>query len=115
MKKKLLLRLRVCLRARLRASFTIEAAVIVPITMLIVVWLINASISVHGRVVDKSNSISLVLSAFPTDNPPEAPAAAVSMNTGNLDGRKVLLKYKLLKDGVRTITGGLLAENEPDE
>ena len=98
--------LRKILSLKVRASFTIEAAVILPIIFTIIVWLISFSFKVHNQVLAYSTAINSFI-----ENAPLAPESdnpyADRFDASNLDGRQILLKYKLLKDGIHSITGGL--------
>ena len=102
---------------RVRASFTIEAAVIVPITLLVIVWLINTSIAITGKVQAAADYVSFIIQSAPDfvrdekkdSDVPES--VGVIIDTDLLDGREVLLKYKLLKDGYQKISGGLSDED----
>lgn len=87
------------LNASVRASFTIEAAFILPIVFVITVWFITTSFTIHSKVLAFSEAIVRTIK--------DAEAASDRINIDNLDGRTILLKYKLLKDGLSALTGGL--------
>ncbi|MBE6016338.1 MAG: hypothetical protein E7233_01840 [Lachnospiraceae bacterium] len=87
------------LNASVRASFTIEAAFILPIVFVITVWFITTSFTIHSKVLAFSEAIFRTIK--------DTEAASDRINIDNLDGRTILLKYKLLKDGLSALTGGL--------
>ena len=97
------------------ASFTIEASVILPISFVIIVGFITTAFSIHDKVIDYSAAIYAVIENAPDGIPDgisDDEAAYVELiNTDNMDGRRTLLKYKSLKEGVHSLTGGL-DENE---
>lgn len=97
------------LTARAGASFTIEAAIIVPLTFLMIVWLVNASLSIHGHAVAFSDAIYAIIDRAPEETIVPADYRDL-IDAAALDGRATLLKYKLLKDGIKIITGGLSDE-----
>lgn len=96
-------------RLSVDASFTIEAAIILPLTFVMIVWLINASLGIHGSSVAFSDALYQII-----DQAPDEAAVAADyrdiIDVSHLDGRNTLLKYKLLKDGVKIIIGGLTDE-----
>lgn len=124
------------IHCRLKAQFTIEAAVIIPITFVIMAWFITQAFDIHNRTVYYANSVNRIIessvnSSFEhvsASNGADTAKTDTSLgiigafsdshkdysnviNTENLDGRKVLLKYKLAKEGVKKLTGGLSDED----
>ena len=97
------------LQAAVPASFTIEASVILPIVFVITVWFITTSLTIHGSILSFSEAVYLTIKNAPGEKEESSGSATVSdrINMENLDGRKVLLKYKVLAEGLRTLTGGL--------
>ena len=91
------------------ASFTIEATVILPICFVIIVWFIVTAFTVHSNVISYSEAICQIMEKAPSDIDEDADysVSGVSINAENLRGRKVLLKYKMLQDGLHTLTGGM--------
>ena len=91
------------LNASVQASFTIEAAFILPIVFIITVWFITTSFTIHSKVLTFSEAVFRTIKDASSD----AEASSDRINIDNLDGRTILLKYKLLKDGLSALTGGL--------
>lgn len=91
------------LNASVPASFTIEASVILPIVFVITVWFITTSLTIHSRILSFSEAVYLTIKNAPSEKEP----VSDRINIADLDGRKVLLKYKLLKEGLSVLTGGL--------
>ena len=91
------------------ASFTIEASVILPIAFVITAWFITTSFTIHDRIQTFSEAVFTVIKNASAEVDPSEEDNPYSgrINIANLDGRKVLLKYKLLADGLKTLTGGL--------
>jgi len=83
--------------------------VILPITFLVIVWVINMAFKIHGSVISYNTAISSIIENAPesADVPPEYSGI---IRSESLEGRKMLLKYKLLKDGIHMI-GDLLEDN----
>ena len=119
--KKILLKKLISLAtARASGSFTIEAAVIVPIAMILVVWLINTSISIRGKVMRDASVIETVFRTAPgiieeegslSELDPVLSSSSISIDLDMLDGRQVLLKYMLIKRGYLLLSGGLSDED----
>ena len=95
----------------LPASFTIEASVILPIAFVIIARFISVSFTIHDKVIDFSKTIYEIIRTAPQDSDSDSASdgseGSALINIENLNGRKVLLKYKLLKDGYHSLTGGL--------
>lgn len=106
--------------ARTSGSFTIEAAVIVPIAMILVVWLINTSISIRDKVARDASAIETVFRTAPeiieeegslSELDPVLSSSSISIDLDMLDGHQVLLKYMLIKRGYLLLSGGLSDED----
>ena len=91
---------------RARGSFTIEAAVLLPIILALTVALILIAAGAHTQVRDRANTVAGIISRAPM----ELPEDSALINGEMLDGRNTLLKYKLARDGLKTIIGGLSDE-----
>lgn len=91
------------LNASAPASFTIEASVILPIVFMITAWFITTSFTIHSRILEFSEAVYLTIKNAPSGKDP----VSDRINTAALDGRDVLLKYRLLKEGLSMLTGGL--------
>ena len=81
---------------RLNASFTIEAAVIVPLTMFIIMAFLYAAFYAHDRVIEKTGGENYIL---------ESPASyEAEDDTDEDDPRGTLLKYRAIADGIDFLT-----------
>ncbi len=90
--------------AKAAASFTIEAAVIIPIIMLVTVLFINTSLDILNTVRMYTDEMrGLIEAAYDADR--NESDYKDKVNTEYLYGRPVLLKYKLLEDGLDLIKG----------
>ena len=78
---------------RLKASFTIEAAIILPIIFIILVWLITGSLTLHSHVVSLTRQASDAVSS-------------ASFGEEEMSGRKILLRYRFLNEVPDILTGG---------
>lgn len=80
---------------KLKASFTIEAAIIVPITMFIIMAFIYAAFYAHDQVIEKTDGENYIL---------ESPASYEDEDTQEEDARGILLKYRAIADGIDFLT-----------
>lgn len=80
---------------KLKASFTIEAAIIVPLTMFIIMAFIYAAFYAHDQVIEKTNGENYIL---------ESSASYEDEDTQEEDARGILLKYRAIADGIDFLT-----------
>ncbi len=101
-------------------AFTVEAAVIVPIIMLITVCLLTTSIDIHNSVTADAQAYSKIIENAPALSGNAAgkeklramlEGTSLSVNPDNLDARQTILKYRLIKDGLSIVSGGLFDED----
>lgn len=84
---------------RLKGSFTIEASVIVPLTLIITVSFITLAAKVCGNVKELNEEICCIL------EDPENYEDNEELIMSIPDGREELLRYKAMADGAELITG----------
>lgn len=90
------------------AAFTIEASMILPIVFVITVWFITTSFTIHDRIKTFSEEIFTTIKNVPAADSSEGnDPLSDRINITGLNGRKVLLKYKLIAEGLRSLTGGM--------
>lgn len=96
-------------QAAVPASFTIETSIIIPIVLTITVWFITTSFTIHDNILSFSEAVCKTIKNAPAGDTASSDGTAYAdrINIENLDGRKVLLKYKLLAEGFKALTGGL--------